>query len=380
MGKDLLRSGVRVGSPLTTRDELDHDVGDGDHGHGEQRTGDARDERSRGNREDDRERVHLHSGTHDERLQDVALDLLHQQHDSHHDERRNRAEVDEGDEDRDRSGQHSTDDGDEGTQEHRDRNGNDEREAAEHEAQDPRTQSDADGIHRCDEDLHLHERGEGDPASLPRSAHGLASTTREQTHDPRPDALAVDQDEQGREQGEQESGEHVTRRGSDRQRAGDECLAVFLDGCERLIDVRVDVGIVEVQGDSARNTLKSSNALIERSCKSGYPLRIWDTTTNTSPATIASVPIIATATANTSANDDAAELHQRDEEGSRDRDHERDHDVLELDDQEDEHREPTTSRMRQEYAPAILRAVGTAVSGSTLAGSTTGFLRTSAIH
>ena len=68
-----------------------------------------------------RERVHLDGGAHDERLQHVALDLLHEQHDAEHDERDHRPVVDEGDEDREGAGHDRADDRDERAEEDEDR-------------------------------------------------------------------------------------------------------------------------------------------------------------------------------------------------------------------------------------------------------------------
>ena len=60
---------------------------DGGDRHGEERAGDAGEQRAGRDGEHDAERVHLHGGAHDERLQHVALDLLHEQHDAEHDQR-----------------------------------------------------------------------------------------------------------------------------------------------------------------------------------------------------------------------------------------------------------------------------------------------------
>ena len=80
--------------------------------------------------EHDGDRVHLDGVADDERLQHVPLELLHQDHDAQHDQGRDRAEVDEGDEHREHTGRDGADDRDERAEEHRDRDRDDEREAA----------------------------------------------------------------------------------------------------------------------------------------------------------------------------------------------------------------------------------------------------------
>ncbi len=57
----------------------DHGVDHGDQRYGDHRAPDARDEPAGRHREDHRERVHPDGAAEDERLEDVALDLLHRQ-------------------------------------------------------------------------------------------------------------------------------------------------------------------------------------------------------------------------------------------------------------------------------------------------------------
>ena len=71
--------------------------------HREEGAGDAGDHGAAGDDEDDRERVHLDGGAHEQRLEHVALELLDAQDDDEHPQRGPRTVVDEGEEDRERA-------------------------------------------------------------------------------------------------------------------------------------------------------------------------------------------------------------------------------------------------------------------------------------
>ena len=72
--------------------------------YGDQGAGDAGDEDADADRDDHAERVHRHEPAHQERLQHVALDLLHEDHAAQHQERHDRALVDQRDQDGDGAG------------------------------------------------------------------------------------------------------------------------------------------------------------------------------------------------------------------------------------------------------------------------------------
>src|SRR5690606_38170598 len=135
--------------------QVQHDgVEDGRERHREQRADDPRREAPRGDDEQHGHRVQRDRVAHEERLEDVPLDLLHEQHDPEHDERLDPALRDEHDEHRDRAGDDGTDDRDERADEHEDAERH--REAGHEER---RADPDADRVHGGDEDLRARVRG-----------------------------------------------------------------------------------------------------------------------------------------------------------------------------------------------------------------------------
>ena len=85
--------------------------------HGHQGPGDATDQHAAAEGEDHAERVHRDPPAHQERLQDVALDLLDQDHAAEHQQRGDRPLVDQRDEHRHAAGHSGTDEWDERAEE-----------------------------------------------------------------------------------------------------------------------------------------------------------------------------------------------------------------------------------------------------------------------
>ena len=109
------------------------DRGEGD---GDQGAEDAGGQGTDRDDKDDGERVDPYEPSHQERLQHMALDLLHRDHAAEHDQRRDGADRDQGDGDSGDATHGGTDDRDERAQEDEDRQGRDEGEA-----EDPRDQA-----------------------------------------------------------------------------------------------------------------------------------------------------------------------------------------------------------------------------------------------
>ena len=99
------------------REVLDDGVGGGRERYGDQGAGDAGEQDPGGDRDDHAERVDRDEAAHQERLQHVALDLLHQHDDTEHDQRHDDAVVDQRDQHRHRAGDEGADDRDEGAEE-----------------------------------------------------------------------------------------------------------------------------------------------------------------------------------------------------------------------------------------------------------------------
>ena len=109
-----------------------HGVDDRGQRYGDQRAEDAGDHGADGDDHDDGERVHPHQPAHQERLQHVALELLHRHHAAQHDQRRDRADRDQGDGDRGDAADRRTDDRDEGAEEDQHAQRHDERQPEDH--------------------------------------------------------------------------------------------------------------------------------------------------------------------------------------------------------------------------------------------------------
>src|SRR5690606_38095401 len=140
-------------------------------------------------------RVERDGVTHEPGLQDVALELLHEQDDGEHDDRRLEVLVDEGDEDGDRPADEGPDDRDERAEE-------DERGEREHERQpeDPGTEPDADGVDEGDEDLGPGVPTEGHPAADARLVDAVAGPSWGEPDEPLPDVPAVLEEEEETEE------------------------------------------------------------------------------------------------------------------------------------------------------------------------------------
>ncbi len=114
-------------------------------GSGEEGAGDAEEGAADGHRPDDDRRVQCEGLADEQRLQDVALELLHEKDDPQHDERLDPAEGHEGDEDREDPRDDGPDDGDEGREE----DGHGQRQG-ERDPDDRHTDADEDGVDEGD--------------------------------------------------------------------------------------------------------------------------------------------------------------------------------------------------------------------------------------
>ena len=188
----------RPGAPRPGGERHRDDVDERRQRHREEGARDAGDHRAARDDEHDREGVHLDGGAHQERLQHVALELLHAEHDDEHPEGDPRPVVDQGEEDGEGAGHDRADDRHEGAEEdqHRDRDG-------EGHAEQERAEPDADGVDRGDEQLGARVVDDGDPAVARGAVDGGARGAREQPHRPAPDPGAVGEDAQEDEQGQQ---------------------------------------------------------------------------------------------------------------------------------------------------------------------------------
>ena len=175
--------------------------------------------------------MYLHGCSHDEGLEHVPLDLLHQQHPTEHDESGDRTVVNEGDEHREDAREHSPNNRDERTEENGDRDGNDEGKPEK-----KGEETDADRIDRGHEDLHFDEGGQGHPSCSARAVDGLASLGREQLNNPEPDSPAVDQHEQGGEENKQDARQQVPGCQPETQGTGHQRPTVRLNGAHSLRD------------------------------------------------------------------------------------------------------------------------------------------------
>src|SRR5690606_8833517 len=132
------------------------------------------------------------------------LELLHGDDDREHDDRDDEVFVDEGDEDGDRTGRDGADDGDERAE--KDDDGDRHRER---QTEDEGAESDAERVDGGDEHLNLREVAQGDPAGLSGTVDRDSSLAGEDAHEPGPDVLAVDEDDQDREDRDEGTGDEV---------------------------------------------------------------------------------------------------------------------------------------------------------------------------
>ncbi|MEG8037390.1 hypothetical protein QP157_19370 [Sphingomonas sp. LR61] len=171
-----------------------------------------------------------------ERVQDVALELLHDHHDAEHHERRHPAVEHEGDEHRDRTGDDRPDDGDERAEEHDDADRDRQRDL-----QGERADGHAEGIGDGDDQLDADEARQRLPAGVPRDVDASTCPAREEPDDPPPDARAVDEHEQRREHDDEQPLEHVHGAGAGGLEPGQDRRGVRLQVVEAVRHPRVDV-------------------------------------------------------------------------------------------------------------------------------------------
>ncbi len=130
-----------------------------------------------------------------------------------------------------------------------DRDRDDEREAAVEQTEDVRAETDADRVDEGDEDLHLARSVVSviQPAWPAPSDRG-AGAAREEAHDPVPDAAAVDEDEQGREEHEQHAGEDVADAAGPTSTPALSNASVFSRRLlTKFVDGLVDLGLGQLQ-------------------------------------------------------------------------------------------------------------------------------------
>src|SRR5699024_3175541 len=177
---------------------------DGRDRHREERSDDTADNGAGGQRDQDRERVQVHRTGHDDRLEQVALELVHGDRDDDDDERGQRSVRHE----RDQRGEGTRDDrtderdesGEEDDHRERDRQGN---------LEDQKADPDADGIHRRDD--------RGAPSVPPEGEHGVAPDPLrafvflavERAEKELPDHWAVLEEEEQHDDDEHEAGGNV---------------------------------------------------------------------------------------------------------------------------------------------------------------------------
>jgi hypothetical protein len=123
--------------------------------HGEHGPDDAAQHGAGGQGDEDHEGVQLHGASHQHRLQQVALQLVDEHDDAHHEQGHDPAVRDERDQRGEDAGEGRADDRDEREQEHQHR----QRQGQRH-LQDQQPDEDADGIHRGDGRRAAHVRAE----------------------------------------------------------------------------------------------------------------------------------------------------------------------------------------------------------------------------
>ncbi len=234
-------------APLAARNVIHDHVESGDNGNGEKCASDSGQKTTRRDGEHDREWMHLDGRSHDQRLKHVPFNLLHEEHNPEHDHGGNRSKINKRDEHRNHTGQHGTHDRDERAKEDGNCYRENERESAEEQSKYPGPEANTDGVNERDEDLNLHEVGQGDPASVPSTIRCRPRGPREQTNGPCPDPAPVDQDEESREEHQQYAGEEVSKGRANRECAGHKPCTVILDRLPGLGKVVVDLHLRQVQ-------------------------------------------------------------------------------------------------------------------------------------
>ncbi|VXC00585.1 conserved hypothetical protein [Microbacterium sp. 8M] len=175
--------------------------------------------------------MHLDRRPHQDRLQDVPLDLLHGEHHDEHPQGDPRTVVDEREEHRERARDDRADDRDEGSEEHQHRDGDGERHAEQEGAQ-----ADAEGVDERHEHLRAGVVDHGRPAVARGGVDGAARVPREELHGPRPDPAAVGEHAEQDEQGQHGAGGDMAEGRADRDRARLEQLALFAEELRPLVE------------------------------------------------------------------------------------------------------------------------------------------------
>src|SRR6185312_5393981 len=243
------------GLPTARRNVADHGVEHRHHGHGEQCPGDAGDERAAGDGQDDGQRVQAHRPSHDQRLQDVGLGLLDEQDDGEHDQGVDPAVGDQSQQDGQRAGDQGADDGDEGAEE--DQPGQRE---CQRDAEDGRADPDADGVDEGHEELDADVVHQADPALASCPVGGGAGPARHQADHEGPDAFALEQEEDQREQRQQQARGEVPQRAAPGHGPAEDGVAVGLQLRQDTVDVAVDVLVGQVQGPGGEPVLDLRDA------------------------------------------------------------------------------------------------------------------------
>ena len=106
---------------------------------------------------------------------------------------------------------------------------------------------DEDGVGEGDEDRAAHVGGQDRPDRTPAALMSGWLRRGNSEHAPAPDALAVEQEEDGGEERDGRPGEHLERDRRTRQRAGQQAVAVVLQGLPRLLEVVLQLQVVDVE-------------------------------------------------------------------------------------------------------------------------------------
>ena len=220
---------------------LDGGVQEGHQRHGEDRADQAHDRGAPGHGQEYGQRVQADRTPHDQRLQDVAFDLLDQEHHAEHDQGVHPAVGHERQQHGHRAGQEGTHEGDERAEEHQHTEGQSQRHA-----EDQGAQSDAQGIDERHEDLDPDVAAEGSPADISGAVDGIAMAGGDEVQAEPPDPLPVIEEEDQREDGQHRAGGDVAGGGAEAQSTREDGLAV---GPDRLAEVREDV-VPLVRGDA----------------------------------------------------------------------------------------------------------------------------------
>src|SRR6478735_3650785 len=248
---------VELALRLVAEEVLAHGVEHRGEGDGDERPDDAGDDRAGRDGEDDGERVDADGLAEQERLEHVRLELLHADDDGEHDEGDARAVRDEREQHGDGPREQRSDDRDERQDE--DEDADREREG---DLEDRGADRDADRVDEGHDHRRAHERGQLVPGDDARGVDAGAGGAREEPHDPAPDARALVEEEEEREEGDEQAGDEVRRREPDRGRGVAEVARLahlVADGVEVLVELRV--GDVERRAHPVADALETGGDL-----------------------------------------------------------------------------------------------------------------------